>query len=94
MKKRNICSYVEQEEVLNKPWLSTEDLLKIIPLGITAVNNFRKELCEEMEAKNEFYFKTKPILVPTKKVIKKLNIDVNYIRTEANKIKNIERRKK
>lgn len=89
MKKREVSNYIEQEEVLNKPWLSTEDLLKIIPLGITAVNNFRKKLCEEMEENNEFYFKTKPILVPTKKVIKKLNIDVNYIRNEANKIRKI-----
>lgn len=86
MKKRNVSNFIEQAEVLSKPWLSTEDLLKILPLGITAVNNFRKQLCEEMDANNEKYFKTRPILVPTKKVIEKLDIDINYIRREASKM--------
>ena len=40
-----------------------------------------------MDEENEFYFKTRPILVPTKKVIEKLNIDVSLIRREANKMR-------
>lgn len=86
-KKRPVYDYIEQEKVLNKPWLSTEDLLVIIPVGINAVNDFRKSLTKEMDAENEFYFKTRPILVPTKKVIEKLNIDVALIRREANKMR-------
>lgn len=86
-KKRPVYDYIEQEKVLNKPWLSTEDLLIIIPTGINSVNNFRKSLTKEMDEKNEFYFKTRPILVPTKKVIEKLNIDVSLIRREANKMR-------
>ena len=86
-KKRPVLNYIEQEEVINKPWLSTKDLLKIIPVGETAVNNFRKSLCKEMNDNNEFYFKTRPILVPTKKVVEKLNIDVALIRREANKMR-------
>ena len=86
-KKRPVYDYIEQEKVLNKPWLSTEDLLIIIPAGINAVNNFRKDLTKEMDEGNEFYFKTRPILVPTKKVIEKLNIDVSLIRREANKMR-------
>ena len=86
-KKRPVYDYIEQERVLNKPWLSTEDLMIILPLGETAVNNFRKSVTKEMETNNEFYFKTRPILVPTKKVVEKLNIDVALIRKEANKMK-------
>ena len=86
-KKRPVYDYIEQEKVLNKQWLSTEDLLIIIPTGINAVNNFRKSLTKEMDEENEFYFKTRPILVPTKKVIEKLNIDVALIRREANKMR-------
>ena len=40
-----------------------------------------------MEQNNEFYFKTKPILIPTKKVIEKAHIDVALIRREANKMR-------
>ena len=86
-KKRPVYNYIEQEEVLNKPWLSTEDLFIIIPAGYNSVNNFRKSICEEMEQNNEFYFKTKPILIPTKKVIEKAHIDVALIRREANKMR-------
>lgn len=86
-KKRPVSDYTEQEKVLNKPWLSTEDLMVIIPTGKNAVNNFRKSLTDEMDKAGEFYFKTRPILVPTKKVIEKLNIDVALIRREANKMR-------
>lgn len=40
-----------------------------------------------MDKNNEFYFKTRPILIPTKKVVEKLNIDVSLIRREANKMR-------
>lgn len=86
-KKRPVYDYIEQEKVINKPWLSTEDLYIIIPTGKNAIDNFRKSICEEMDKNNEFYFKTKPILVPTKKVVEKLHIDVALIRREANKIR-------
>ena len=86
-KKRPVFNYIEQEKVLNKPWLSTEDLMIIIPLGQTAVNNFRKELTDEMDKNGEFYFKSRPKLVPTKKVIEKLCIDVSLIRREASKMR-------
>lgn len=82
-----VYDYLKQEEVLNKPWLSTKDLMVIIPLGENAINNFRKKICKEMDLNDEFYFKTKPILIPTKKVIEKANIDINFIREQANKIR-------
>ena len=86
-KKRPVSNYIEQEKVLNKPWLSTEDLKIILPLGTNAINNFRKSICDEMDKNKEFYFKTRPILVPTRKVVEKLNIDVALIRREASKMR-------
>lgn len=86
-KKRPVYDYIEQEKVLNKPWLSTDDLKVILPLGISAINDFRKSVTDEMDKNNEFYFKTRPILIPTRKVVEKLNIDVSLIRREANKMR-------
>ena len=71
-KKRPVYDYIEQEKILNKPWLSTEDLKIILPIGENAINKFRKSICEEMDKNNEFYFKTRPILIPTKKVLQLL----------------------
>lgn len=86
-KKRPVYDYIEQEKVLNKPWLSTDDLKIILPLGVNAINDFRKSVTDEMDRNNEFYFKTRPILIPTRKVVEKLNIDVSLIRREANKMR-------
>ena len=86
-KKRPVYSYIEQEEVINKPWLSTDDLKIILPVGENALSKFRREICNEMDKNDEFYFKTRPILVPTKKVVEKAHIDVALIRREANKMR-------
>lgn len=88
-KKRPVYNYIEQEEVINKPWLSTQDLMIIIPAGETAINNFRKKIIEEMEINGEFYFKSRPILIPTKKVVEKAHIDVALIRREANRMRKV-----
>ena len=88
-KKRLVYNYIEQEEVINKPWLSTKDLMIIIPTGENAINDFRKKIIEEMESNGEFYFKSRPILIPTKKVIEKAHIDVALIRREANKMRKV-----
>lgn len=86
-KKTIVYDYIEQEKVLNKPWISSEDLKIILPLGINAINRFRRSITDEMDANGEFYFKTKPILIPTKKVIEKLDIDVGLIRKEASRMR-------
>lgn len=86
-KKREISDYIEQEKVINKPWLTLDDLKKIIPAGDTALQKFRKALCEEMDNNNEFYFRTRPILIPTSRVVEKAHIDVSLIRREANKMR-------
>ena len=88
-KKRPVYNYIEQEEIINKPWLSTKDLMIIIPTGENAINDFRNKIIEEMESDGEFYFKSRPILIPTKKVIEKAHIDVALIRREANKMRKV-----
>lgn len=86
-KKRPVYSYIEQEKVINKPWLSTDDLKIILPVGENALSKFRREICDEMDKNDEFYFKTRPVLIPTKKVVEKAHIDVALIRREANKMR-------
>ena len=55
--KRPVYDYIEQEKVINKPWLCTKDLLIIIPTGQKAVNKFRQSICKEMDDNGEFYYK-------------------------------------
>ena len=82
-KKRKPSNYIEMEEVINKSWIDTEGMMILIPAGRTAIDNLRKEITNEMDTNNEFYFHTRPKLIPTSKVIEKCNIDVALIRREA-----------
>lgn len=90
MKKNDIKSidYLSAEEIVNRYWISITDLMILIPqLTYEAARKIFLSTKEEMESNNEFYFKTKPTLLPIKKFVDKYNIDVNLIRKEANKIK-------
>lgn len=87
-KKHSVPNYIEFEEVINKPWLSINDLRIILPLGENSIYNFRKSIIEEMDKNNEFYFKNRPVLIPTYKVLEKLHIEADFIRSEANKMRN------
>lgn len=86
-KKRSQSNYIEMEEVINKPWIDTEGMMILIPTGKNAINNLRKSITDEMDMNNEFYFRTRPKLIPTCKVIEKCHIDVSLIRREANKMR-------
>ena len=94
MKKNDIRSinYLAAEEIVNRYWISISDLMILIPqLTYEAARKEFFKMKKEMELNNEFYFRSKPVLLPIKKFIDKYNIDVNLIRKEANKIKKYKR---
>lgn len=82
-------NYLEMEIVLNSPWIDTEGILALLPIGKNKANAIRQEIEQEMEINGEFYFKTKPKLIPTKKIIEKFFINEKLIRAEAAKIKKL-----
>lgn len=82
-------NYLEMELVINSPWIDTQGILTLLPIGKNKANKVRQEIETEMDLNGEFYFKTKPKLIPTKKVIEKFFINEKLIRAEAAKIKKI-----
>ena len=86
-KKRKPSDYIEMETVINKAWIDTEDMMVLIPTGRGTIDKLRKDITDEMDRNGEFYFKTRPKLIPTQKVIEKCHIDVSLIRREAAKIR-------
>ena len=75
------------ESVINKAWIDTDGMMILIPAGRNTIDKFRKDIINEMDANGEFYFKTRPKLIPTQKVIEKCHIDVALIRREANRMR-------
>ena len=86
-KKRSPANYIEMEKVINRPWIDTGGMMIIIPAGRNAIDKMRKQITDEMDKNDEFYFKTRPKLIPTSKVIEKGHIDVALIRREAAKMR-------
>ena len=81
-------SFIEMEEVINKYWISCKDLQVLLPqLTQVAAQREFKIIKDELDSKNEFYFKTRPVLLPVKVIIDKFKIDTKLIRSEAIKIK-------
>ena len=86
-KKRKPSDYIEMESVINRAWIDTEGMMILIPAGRNTIDILRKSITDEMDANGEFYFKTRPKLIPTQKVIEKCHIDVALIRREANRMR-------
>lgn len=81
-------TYIEMEKVINQYWISRSDITTLLPqLTYAAAGKEFNKILKEMKENNEFFFNTRPCLIPVRKVIDKFNIDVNLIRRESNKIK-------
>lgn len=64
-----------KEEIMEQLYISPQDLKILIPeLGKTNCLNIIKEMRGEMEKKNIFVPKSKPLLALTKLVIKKFGL--------------------
>ena len=81
--------YIEQEKVVNSSWVGVKEVRIILPIGISKAKEIVRDISNEMKEKKEFYFNTKPRLIPTKKIIEKYNIDTDTIRREAKRIRRI-----
>lgn len=61
-------------EILNRLYLTTDDICELIPISKKEARRICKEIVNEMELAGEPVFKFKGYLVPTKRVRKKLMI--------------------
>ena len=70
--------------VINKPWLSTKDIMILANCGRNTAIKIRKEVEELIKASGYKLPSAKVKKVPTDKVLEYLHLDVNYIITMAN----------
>ena len=47
-------NYLEMEMVINSPWIDTEGILLLLPIGKNKANKIRQEIEMEMEQNGEF----------------------------------------
>lgn len=81
-------NYLEMEEVLNTYWINREQMNILLPqLSEKTLKIEFEKILEEMEANNEPYFNSRPILIPVDKVVGKYKLNTYYILKEAKRMK-------
>ncbi len=75
-------------EILNKQWLSANDIKMVASVGKNKADEIRKEIQQELKEKKYFY---PSYMVPSEFVVKKLGLNINYLRKMAKEEKNEEK---
>ncbi len=72
-------------EILNKQWLSAKDIKIVASVGLNRAYQIRDEIQQELEEKNFFH---PAYMVPSEFVVKKLGLNLKYLRQMAKEEKN------
>lgn len=76
-------TFKSQAEVIEKPYLSIQDIRELVPIGYSQARKIITEVRDELEAENKPLFRTKQLLAPTSQVLKKLGLNATEIRRNA-----------
>ena len=76
-------TFKSQAEVIEKPYLSIQDIRELVPIGYSQARKIITEVRDELEAENKPLFRTKQLLAPTSQVLKKLGLNAAEIRRNA-----------
>ncbi len=81
-------NYLEMEEVLNTYWIDRQQMNILLPqLSEKTLKIEFEKILEEMDANNEPYFNSRPILIPVDKVVGKYKLNTSYILKEAKRMR-------
>lgn len=87
-KKPKKPNYLKMEEVLNTYWIDRRQMNILLPqLSEKTLKIEFEKILEEMEANNEPYFNSRPILIPVDKVVGKYKLNTSYILKEAKRMR-------
>lgn len=77
-------SYLELYKIISKPWASINEISLIANCGRDAAIKIRNKIEEDIIKEGKKLPNGKKIVVPTKKVIEYLGLDLDYIINMAN----------
>ena len=79
-------TYKSQAEIIQKPYLSIQDIRGLVPIGYQQARKIITEVRDEMEKKGIPTFRTKQLLAPTDEVLKRLGLNAKTIHRQAKEI--------
>lgn len=84
---RENVSYLQLEKIINHYYITTKEVAILANCNIKYARNIANEIKREMEDAGIPVVTTKPLRVPTERVLKKLHISSEKIRKEAEGIR-------
>ena len=85
MKKRGSTNPTERLQILeSKTWLTVPDIKKVADCGEHTARKILKAIIEEIEA--EGYLVPTTVQVPTDRVIRRLNINLDFLRLQTKSV--------
>lgn len=76
-------TYLDQEIVINKPYVTIRDIMVLLPVSETKARQILHDIRHQMEENDEYCFYSKPAVIPLTKLVKNGLVDVNNIRKQA-----------
>ena len=87
-KKLKKPNYLKMKEVLNTYWIDRQQMNILLPqLSEKTLKIEFEKILEEMDANNEPYFNSRPVLIPVDKVVGKYKLNTSYILKEAKRMR-------
>jgi len=83
----NKADYTELVEIINKYYIEPKDISRLANCNIKYARLIAHQIMKEMKDEGKPIRSTRPLVVPTKRVLKYLDISSKIIRTEADAIK-------
>lgn len=79
------ASYTELVEIINKYYIEPKDISKLANCNIKYARIIAHQIMKDMKDEGKPIRSTRPLVVPTNRVLKYLDIDTRVIRAEAKK---------
>ena len=83
MSRRQLADWCEQEQIINRPYMTREDIAKLIPIAKSTINAECQEMENLFKDSNIRFYDTKPKCYPTQQVLNFFRIDEKTIRKQA-----------
>lgn len=80
-----IMSYEELFKTISTPWVSSDEIMKIACCGRDSARKIRDSIIHLIKKENKDIPYSKKIMIPTKRVIEYLDLDIEYIKDMAMK---------
>lgn len=80
-------TYLEQESIINQPYISAEQLQQLVPIGRDNARRIIHEVNRKLAEQGYILLKTKKLMAPTEEVLNAIGLRQTVIRKNAREMR-------